>query len=364
MKKSNAFIAATLAFCLFSCSKNNDTDQSTDFSQLQSQTLNDFVSKVGSPVYASFKVKATALNAAIKVLVATPNTTNQAAARDAWRETRIVWEQSEGFLIGPVEDDNYDPYMDTWPTDYNQMNALLNSNTPLTVQYIESETDDAQLTLRGFHPLEYLLWGTDGNRNPATYTQREKEYMTALAEDIFNNVTKLENSWTTGFSNEIINAGKSGSGSRYTSQKDALEAIVNGLIDICNEVGDSKMKEPFIPAPDSTITESPYSHNSIADFKNNITGAYNVYLCSYNGTTGTSISSLVSTNNKSLDNELKADFSAVITSFDAFNSAKITFESALYKQPSLVQNTLDKIETLKTALNNKLIPYVQQYVKN
>ena len=365
-KKQFLFFLLPLSFAgsvfITGCTKDDNTDNNTSSTkELQKQVLSDFVNTLVLPAYATFKDKATALNNAVIALANNPTEQNQLAARNAWRDTRVIWEQSEGFLIGPVEDDNYDPYMDTWPTDHEQMNALLDGDQELTVTYLESETSDAELTLRGFHPLEYLLWGTDGKKDPSTYTDREKEYMTALAQDILNNVTKLNNSWTSGqFGNEITSPGINGS--RYSSNKDALKTIAEALIDICSEVGESKMLEPFSPQPDSTITESPYSHNSIADFKNNITGAYNVYTCTFGSATGKSLSSLVAADNKSLDNELRSLFTTAIGSFDAFSS--ITFEKALYDQRSTVQNTLDKIEALQTALNEKLIPHLDKYIRD
>ncbi len=117
---------------------------------------------VGNPLYLDFKAKATDLNTAVAQLAANPTQANLDAARNAWKAVRVIWEQSEGFLIGPVDDDNYDPYMDTWPTDHNAMKDLLNSGTPLTLDYLaglDNPEDAAELTLRGFHPLEYTAMG-------------------------------------------------------------------------------------------------------------------------------------------------------------------------------------------------------------
>src|SRR5690606_35827192 len=133
------------------------------------------------------------------------------------------------------------------------------------------------------------------------------------------------------------------------------------LSGICGEVGESKMVAPYDPQPDSTVTESPYSHNSIVDFKNNIQGAYNVYTCTFNGTTGASISDLVAANNKTLDAEIKQKFTAALNSFDGITT---TFEQAVYTQRSQVQNTLDAIGSLKETLDGKLMPYLQQYIKD
>lgn len=355
---------ALFAAVLSGCSSDKDPEPQVDFNTLKTQVLTDFVDVVGNPLYLDFKNKATELNTAVNQLAASPTQPNLEAARAAWKAVRVVWEQSEGFLIGPVEDDNYDPYMDTWPTDHNAMESLLTGTTPLTLDYLaglDNPEDAAELTLRGFHPLEYLLWDTDGNRQAATFTAREKEYMVALAGDVLNNVSKLQASWLPGatyFGKELTTPG---TGSRYENKRDALEALANALIDICSEVGESKMSEPFVLPGDSTITESPYSHNSIVDFKNNIIGARNVYLCSYNGKSGKSLSDLVKANNTALDNEIRQRFDIAINSFDGIST---TFEQAIFNQRSQVQNTLSALASLKESVDQKLVPYIKQYVQD
>jgi uncharacterized iron-regulated protein len=355
--------AALFTATLTGCKSDPEPQPEVDFNALKTQVLTDFVSVVGNPLYADFKAKATALNTAVQTLATTPTQANLEAARTAWKAVRVIWEQSEGFLIGPVDYDNYDPYMDTWPTDHNAMEDLLASTQTLDVNFLAGLDDpdsEAELTLRGFHPLEYMLWGVGGNRQASSLTTREKEYMVALAADVLNNVTSLQTNGNTFFTNELMKPG-TGTGSRYESKHDALEALANALIDICSEVGEGKMVEPFTAPGDSTITESPYSHNSIVDFKNNITGARNVYLCTYGSATGKSLSDLVKANNAALDQEIKQKFEVAINSFDGITT---TFEQAIYTQRNQVQNTLTALASLKESIDGKLVPYIQQYVKD
>lgn len=358
-----AFLSGSVFFT--SCKDKTPKPTTQTFAELEQSTLSDFVTVVGNPLYAQFETAAAALKTSVQNLANNTTDANLAAARTAWKNVRVLWEQSEGFLIGPVDDLNYDPYMDTWPTDHNAMDNLLSSGTPITVAYLsglDDPEDASELTLRGFHPLEYLLWGLGGNREASTITAREKEYMVALAEDVHNNVSALKASWLPGsiyFANKLMNPGTGND--LYANKKEALEALANALIDICSEVAEGKMLEPYEPNPDSTITESPYAHNSIADFKNNIIGARNVYTCTFGGATGKSLSDLVGFNNKSLDLEIKQKFEVAINSFDGFTT---TFESAIYNQRPQVQNTLDALNSLKTTLDDKLIPYIRQYVKD
>jgi len=357
---------ALLSATFTSCKDDKKVEPDMTFDEMKVKVLADFGTTVGNPLYNDFEIKAANLKATVTTLAsaATPTQAQLDAARAAWKDVRVVWEQSEGFLIGPVEDDNYDPYMDTWPTDHNAMETLLDGTDPLTADFLTGYNDpekEAEMTLRGFHPLEYLLWGTDGNRQP-NYSQREKDYMVALATDIHNNVAALKTKGATFFTAELAQPGVSGS--RYTSKKDALEAIANGLIDIVSEVGEGKMVEPFgetATQADSTITESPYSHNSLIDFRNNIIGARNAYLCSYGSASGKSLSDLVKANNATLDQTIKSQFDAAINSFDGITT---TFEQAVYNQRSQVQNTLSALATLKGTLEGNLVTYIQQYVKD
>lgn len=354
--------AALFTATLTGCKSDSTPTPAVDFNTLKTQVLTDFVSVVGNPLYAEFKAKATELNTAVQTLSTNPTQANLEAARSAWKAVRVLWEQSEGFLVGPVDYDNYDPYMDTWPTDINEMEGLLSGSQTLDVNFLAGLDDpeaENELTLRGFHPLEYMLWGTGGNRQASTFTAREKDYMVALAADVLNNVTKLQANGSIFFTNELAKPGVTGS--RFETKHDALETLANALIDICSEVGEGKMVEPFVLPGDSTITESPYSHNSIADFKNNIIGARNVYLCSFGSASGKSLSDLVKANNASMDQEIKQKFEVAINSFDGVTT---TFEQAIYTQRNQVQNTLTALASLKQSLDGKLVPYIQQYVKD
>jgi predicted lipoprotein len=117
------------------------------------------------------------------------------------------------------------------------------------------------------------------------------------------------------------------------------------------------MKEPF-DARNPKIVESPYSGNSTLDFKNNITGLQTVYL-GRDGSSG--ISTLVSLRNKSLDNKIKSQITAAINSFD---NITLPFEQAIIDQRSQVQQTMDAINALAETLEEELIPFIQQQVKD
>ncbi len=139
MKKLLLLISTVAIVTVTSCSKTDSGTGSTqDFNTVTSTAITDFVNKTALPTYSELKDKATALNAAITTLNTNSTDANLLAARNAWLNIRTTWEQSEGFLFGPVEDDNYDPDTDTWPVNFNDLDSLMNSSNPLGVSDIEA----------------------------------------------------------------------------------------------------------------------------------------------------------------------------------------------------------------------------------
>ena len=350
-------LSATLVLCLFftACNKAPETTpQTEDFATIEQTVLNDFTNNIALSTYLNLSVKATQLNTALQNLNANTTEANLATARQSWTDMRTVWEQSESFLFGPVEDNDYDPNMDTWPTDYHQMDELLASSNPLTVSDIQALT----LSLRGYHPIEYIIFGEHGSRTAAEITARQKEYMMSLSTDLSNTCNDLYLSWASApinFAQEVMNAGTTST--KYAKKQEVYMAMVEALIGICEEVGEGKMKEPY-DAKDAQMVESPYSGNSTIDFKNNITGIQNVYL-GLNG--GKGLKDLVAAKNKSLDNTIQSEITAAINSFDNISGY---YEEAIITNDGRVkiQQTMDALATLKETLENELKPFVLQYI--
>ncbi len=355
MKKIFLFsIAGCLVFS--SCHKNNDNKTTA---VTESQVITDFVGKVALPQYQTLQDRATDLNNAILALNTTANDVNLVAAQNAWRSVRSTWEGCEGFLVGPVEDDNYDPNMDTWPVDYLQLDSFMTSSSEGDINTATVST--LGQSLRGFHPLEYILWGVNGNATAAGLTAKDKKYMVALAQDVLTTCTALNTSWATSggnFQSQFLTAGTGST--RYTTKKDALLALAAGMADICGEVGGGKMLDPY-DLRDSTKTESPFSHNSMTDFTNNIKGAQNVYLCSIGGVSGNSLSNLVAQKNLSLDNKIKSQFAAAVA---ALGNVTVSFESALYTQRTQLQTAMTAINDLQGTLDGELKTFITTYVKD
>ena len=340
---------------LVSCHKADTSTPSADFTTTEKTVLTDFVNNTAEPQYSSLLSAAVSLNNSIQTLNTSTTDANLASAQTSWKNIRSIWEECEGFLLGPVEDNDYDPNTDTWPTDYTQMDSLLASNNALQSNNVEALPQ----TLRGYHPIEYLIFGIGGTKKATEITTRQKQYLTSLAGDILNNnVLELQQSWAdapTNYAQQILNAGNGST--VYATKQDAFLAIVGAMSDICNEVGSEKMYDPYI-AKDSFLTESPYSGNTLIDFKSNIIGVRNVYL-GLNGNTG--IKDLIAAKNKSLDNKIQAQLTSAINSFDNITER---YEEAIFTQRVQIEQTMQQLAALKDLIDNDMTNFIKQNVKD
>ncbi len=204
------------------------------------------------------------------------------AAQDAWRAARVPWERSEAFLFGPVDVLGIDPAIDSWPLNTADLVAFLNSNPKLTLAQVENASDD----LRGFHAIEYLLFGNgvkSNTRSAKTLTAAERAYLVALSQVLKNRSQALVDAWTRDFNGRGGYAAQlknPGAGSAYATQAAALDELIDGLVAIAEELMDAKLGEPMgssIASADASKVESQYSWNSLSDFHDNLQSILNVY---------------------------------------------------------------------------------------
>ncbi len=353
IKKISAALMLLTAGFLSSCDKNKDNG-GTDTETLKTEILQDAANKVITASYTDMASKAGELLTAATALAAEPTDDKLASCRNLWKSIRETWERSEAWLFGPVDVDKIDPRIDTWPVDFNELNDLLKSNQELNEAYIDglNEEHDA---LKGFHPIEYLLWGKDGNKTAAQFTAREKEYLLGLTQNLEKLAKDVESSWKSGYAALLATAGASGN-TEFTSKRVAFETIVDGMSGICDEVANGKMKDPF-EVQEPMLEESPFAKNSITDFTNNIRGIMDMYQGKFNED-GKGLEDLVRTHNLSLDNEIKEKHGTAIAALQAIS---VPFGEAILSQPTQVQTAMTKINDLATTLDEKLKPFVQQY---
>ncbi len=305
--------------------------------------------------------------------------TLMAEAGTAWRAMRKHWEQSEAFLYGPAAGHTIDPHIDSWPLDFNAMNALLNN--PDQMAQIEEEGgayvgDKLGYALKGFHAAEYLLFESEivdgraigtGKTHAANLTHAEAVYLVGIVEDLAQQAILLEDSWSGGklseakealitdeegesmsygenYGSYMINAGKPGS--IYVSYQAAAEEIISGAVDIAGEVADLKMGNPYTAA-DPDYLESPYSCTSTIDFADNIRSIEHAYQGAQAG--DASISDYVKSKNAELDTKVRKAIA------DAIEAIGLIEDFEHNATDAKVGEAIEKVKALEEVLDDEVL---------
>jgi len=349
MKRQLILTAATAIF-IFSCKKPSSTG--TDIPALNTDILHNIAYNVCTASYTEMHSRATTLENATLALQLNVNDANLTACKNAWKEVRHTWETTESWLFGPISANNIDPRIDTWPVDFTAIDSVLNTANPLTEAYIDNLED----ALKGFHPIEYFLWGAGGTKTAADFSPRQLEYLVALSHNLTKLAKEVDDTWKDSYAGEVATAG-SGSAA-YSSKNSAFIEIVDAMAGICDEVANGKIHEPFI-AQDPMLEESPFAKNSIKDFTQNIQGVIVIYQANF-AEDKTGIEDLVREYNTSLDQDIKMAHGAAMA---ALATITLPFGEAIISQPIQVQNAIDKINALEEILDTRLKPFLLQYAK-
>lgn len=338
----NIALAATLMIGFTACSDDDDNNgPGNELSQKEKTFKAAIVPYVDNTIIPTYKgmadnaiLMSNACNAIAEAFDnGTLTTGHVKAAGNYWNLCRDYWEKSEAFLYGAAADYNIDPHIDSWPLDKNAMEELL---VDLRGGKNWTIDNNAGYGLLGFHAVEYMLFelSEDGNTSlphNTDYTKEELVYLCTVAEDLRNQCVRLEASWA-GMENVSVekqdilaeaelepsinygwsmkNAGEGGS--LYKTYQEAAEDLVQGCIDIADEVGNTKIGRPANGSSedDKNYIESPYSLNSINDFVGNIISIRNAYQGSNAG--DASISDYIKSVNPELDTKVKAQIEECI----------------------------------------------------
>lgn len=348
--KKQAYILFTAGTLLLAACDSTEPPivNETDYSPV----LNNVGTNVIVATYADLAVKADALHTAIMTLSADPTALNLESARTAWSAARSPWEQSEGFLFGPVDQEGLDPALDSWPVNVTDLENVLGSADAITESFLALQEG----TLKGFHTIEFLLWGESSNKTVDEFTEREFEYLVAASGTLHNDAESLFTLWDPADGNYISNLLTAGNGSAiYVSQKSALEELTNALIIIADEVANGKINDPLVQE-DVTLEESRFSNNSKQDFADNMRSILNIYTGTFNGAgTGEGLDDIISAEDPDLHAHILEDIEAAIT---AIESIPGTFTTAIFDHPAEVTAAQDAVRHVQEILEEEVLPLI------
>ena len=303
--KTSAMMMAMAAMTIgtSSCSK-DENNNGTQEDAASLAVVEQFVDHTVNPTYTTLAAKAEQLASQLTALKSNPTQSALNDACETFLAAREAWEKSEAFLYGAAGDFGIDPHIDSWPLDEDAFNTLMGSSDMIAA--LEGEEGDVVAgerlgnALLGFHGIEYILFRDGHSRNVGDISADQWTYVAAVAGDLRNRCYQLEVGWMgdaapaahieklddielqytvsstdQSYGDNMKNAGNAGS--TFATRKAALMTIVQGCIDIADEVGTSKIGAAHT-GEDPTYIESPYSQKSIIDFHNNIISIQNVYM--------------------------------------------------------------------------------------
>ncbi len=196
-------------------------------------------------MYSDALTKAKDLDKSIDAFLAAPSTETLAAARDAWKASRVPYMQTEGFRFGNKVVDDWEGEVNSWPLDEGLIdyvdkdsygdskeenplytaNIIANKKFRLGPKMLDASKIDKKVIAKlnsaldvesnvgtGYHAIEFLLWGQDlhgtgpgaGERPASDYDlkscthgncDRRRDYLKAASGLLVDDLEEMAGDW-------------------------------------------------------------------------------------------------------------------------------------------------------------------------
>lgn len=180
--------------------------------------------------YSDSLTTAQTLQTAVNTFISTPTEVNLDAAKAAYKDARIPYQQAEIMRWdssitlsqdlsadgGLASVDEWEGQVNAWPLDESHIDSLIQGsatiNTELLLAQNGANDSEANVTT-GVHAVEYLLWGRDthgtsagAGERPAsdydvvgcldTYCQRRAQYLSTVTNLLVTDLTNMKAEWS------------------------------------------------------------------------------------------------------------------------------------------------------------------------
>lgn len=322
---------------------------------------------IAAATYGDALTTAKTLQVAADALIAAPSEANLLAARAAWIDARVPYQQSEAFRFGNAIVDDWEGRVNAWPLDeglidyvdasYGQSeeNPLATLNviatrkftlsgteidataiTPAFISDTLQEADGIESNVAsGYHAIEFLLWGQDlngtgpgaGARPFTDYAvgaactngncDRRADYLAAATQLLVSDLGEMAAAWAPGGAGAVAVTADPAAG---------LLAMLTGMGSLSyGEMAGQRMKLGLM------LNDPEEEHDCFSDNTHNShfyggLGIRNVYLGSYTRidgsvVSGPSLSGLVAAKDAGIDTQLRAELDSTMTALQAIKTA-------------------------------------------
>ncbi len=325
---------------------------------LRSAFLGELGEKTILPTYRDFDTRTGTLATALVELERTPTEATLATAQAAWRAVREPWGIQEALHIGPSEDLHTGAAVDQVPST-SGIDSLLAGTAPLT----EQSVGELGANRKGMMAMEYVLFDSQAG-NAAVLERltaqgdagaRRRAYLRALGAVLHTNAVEVHTAWEPDQGNYVAQLANAGtSGSKYATQKEAVDEIVNRLIGSV-EVAELKLSKPLGFETGGTVRpeeeEARRSDNSLADLTHALVGMERLWT----GPEGNGgLARVVAATNKNLDTTVRGELAAVRSALESIPPPLRT---------ALLQNR-ESVEAARAALSNLRATLASEVVAN
>ena len=248
------------------------------------------------------------MRAAIGAFVAAPSAEGLAKARQAWKDAREFYGQTEAFRFygGPIDGDNGpEGRMNGWPMDESYVdyvegkpNAGFINNPKFKLSKASlakaNEHGGEENISTGWHAIEFLLWGQDlsetgpGDRPFDDYVkgkgrnaERRAQYLTLVTDLLIDDLTAMTKAWAPGAKNFRAHFEQGG--------KESVRKIIVGLGSLSRGELAGERMEVALNSQDQEDEHSCFSDNTHRDAVANAKGIHNVWVGEYQRRDGSSI---------------------------------------------------------------------------
>ena len=342
---------------LSACSDEPAATPAPSYDEARARLVINHYADLALAAYSDALSEARELRGQIDALLAQPNEQTLAAARQAWRDARVPYMQTEVFRFGNAVVDEWEGQVNAWPLDEGlidyvaddyqavmgnpgaRANIIASQSLKIGEQQLDLSELNADLlaslnelggsevnVATGYHAIEFLLWGQDLNgtdagagERPATdfaigdnatggHNDRRRDYLTVVTDLLIRDLEAMVAEWQPGQDN-------------YRAEL-AADSVENGLRKMLFGMGSLSLGElagermkVALAAHSPEDEHDCFSDNTHFSHFYNAKGIENVYLGDYqrvNGDTlsGPSLSDLVAASEPQLDEALKADLDA------------------------------------------------------
>jgi putative iron-regulated protein len=333
----------------------------------KTEVLNTYAD-IAAAGYGDSLTTARALQEAVAALIADPSEANLAAARAAWIDARVPYQQTEVFRFGNAIVDDWEGKVNAWPLDeglidyvdasyggatdengFAVLNVVANPKFTLSGQEVDAsditpallaetlhEADGVEANVAtGYHAIEFLLWGQDLNGHAAgagdrPWTdfasgeactngncERRAAYLKAATDLLVSDLDWMAAQW----------ASDGAARATLLSDEDAgISAMLTGMGSLSyGEQAGERMRLGLM------LNDPEEEHDCFSDNTHNShyydgLGVQNVYLGAYTRVDGSkvegpSLADLVAAQDAALDAEMQAKLSATMDALSALKSA-------------------------------------------